>query len=231
MSVRSSWSPRTENMLRARQSPSGLDGRGGTKTPLWSHWQQTWWHWNLSRRPARPTPCLHLLCRRFLAASSCERCILSTIYDELVLGGMLQLPQQSWEGEITKERDTKHGRGRPRKQYLVRWKPSWVDGARLTAPELLQNWKEEKASKGKRWAKDIQRPTVAPFFPFFWPISCTSGFHEQDSFSRWCTLMTSLSYSSYIAMPYVIIRHFRYVPPPPSHSLCFRANLRPKVTQ
>lgn len=65
-------------------------------------------------------------------------------------GGVLQLPQQSWEGEIIKERDTKHGRGRPRKQYLVRWKPSWVDGARLTAPELLQNWKEKKASKGKR---------------------------------------------------------------------------------
>ena len=47
--------------------------------------------------------------------------------------------RQSWEGEIIDEKDVKQGRGRPRKQYLVRWKSSWVDGARLTAPELLQN--------------------------------------------------------------------------------------------
>ncbi len=52
--------------------------------------------------------------------------------------------QQSWEGKIVDERDAKQGRGRPRKQYLVRWKPSWVDGGRLTAPELLQNWRETK---------------------------------------------------------------------------------------
>jgi len=55
--------------------------------------------------------------------------------------------QQCWEGEIIDERHVKQGPGRPRKQYLVRWKQSWVDGGRLTAPELLQNWKEMKASK------------------------------------------------------------------------------------
>ena len=55
--------------------------------------------------------------------------------------------QQSWEGEIIDERDTKQGRGRPRKQYLVRWKPSWVDGGRLTAPGLMQNWRAKKAEK------------------------------------------------------------------------------------
>ena len=32
--------------------------------------------------------------------------------------------QQSWEGEILDERDMKQERGRPRKQYLVRWKSS-----------------------------------------------------------------------------------------------------------
>ncbi len=58
--------------------------------------------------------------------------------------------RQSWEGEIVDERDVKQGRGRPRKQYLVRWKQSWVDGARLTAPELLQSWREKKASKLRR---------------------------------------------------------------------------------
>ena len=58
--------------------------------------------------------------------------------------------QQSWKGEIIKERNEKQGRGRPRKQHLTRWNPSWVDGAHLTAPELLQNWKEEKALKGRR---------------------------------------------------------------------------------
>jgi len=53
------------------------------------------------------------------------------------------------------------------------------------------------------------------------------GFHEQGSFSRWCTLMTSLSYSPYIAMPYVIIRQFRYVPLPTLslRPLCFRAEV------
>ncbi|MCJ1459584.1 hypothetical protein MMC28_009963 [Mycoblastus sanguinarius] len=32
--------------------------------------------------------------------------------------------QQSWRGEIIKERNAKQGRGRPRKQYLIRWKQS-----------------------------------------------------------------------------------------------------------
>ena len=58
--------------------------------------------------------------------------------------------QQCWEGEILQERDIKQERGRPRKQYLVRWKESWVDGARFTAPELLQNWREKKAPSKRR---------------------------------------------------------------------------------
>ena len=53
--------------------------------------------------------------------------------------------QQSWEGLIIDERDTKQGRGRPRKQYLIQWKPSWVDGSRLTASELVRIWREKKA--------------------------------------------------------------------------------------
>ncbi len=57
--------------------------------------------------------------------------------------------QQSWEGEIVQERHVKQGRGRPRKQYLIQWKQSWVDGGRLTAPELLQSWREKKASKNR----------------------------------------------------------------------------------
>ena len=53
--------------------------------------------------------------------------------------------QQCWEGEILQERDLRQERGRPRKQYLVRWKESWVDGARLACPDLLRNWREKKA--------------------------------------------------------------------------------------
>jgi hypothetical protein len=53
--------------------------------------------------------------------------------------------RQSWEEKVVGERNVRQGRGRPRKQYLVQGKQSWVDGGRLTAPELLQNWKEKKA--------------------------------------------------------------------------------------
>jgi len=49
--------------------------------------------------------------------------------------------QQIWEGEILNEREVKQGRGRPRKQYLIQWEPSWVEAGRLTAPELLRKWK------------------------------------------------------------------------------------------
>ena len=55
--------------------------------------------------------------------------------------------RQSWAGEIIDEREVKQGRGRTRKQYLIQWEPSWVDASRLTAPELLQNWRGKKASK------------------------------------------------------------------------------------
>jgi len=49
--------------------------------------------------------------------------------------------RQIWEGEILNEREVKQGRGRPRKQYLIQWEPSWVEAGRLTAPELLRKWK------------------------------------------------------------------------------------------
>jgi len=58
--------------------------------------------------------------------------------------------RQSWAGEILDEREVKQGRGRPRKQYLIRWEPSWVDSGRVTAPGLLQNWKGKKASARRR---------------------------------------------------------------------------------
>lgn len=50
--------------------------------------------------------------------------------------------QQGREGQIVDERDerdVKQGRARPHKQHLVRCRNSWVDGARLTAPEFLQS--------------------------------------------------------------------------------------------
>lgn len=78
-------------------------------------------------------------------------------HKELKIGGQSKWPrasqtaviyeQQGWEGEIVDERDVKQGPGRPRKQYLVRWKPSWVDGGRLTMSEVVQNWKEKKTSR------------------------------------------------------------------------------------
>lgn len=58
--------------------------------------------------------------------------------------------QQCWEGEILQERDVKQERGRPRKQYLVRWEQSWVDGASLAAPELLRDWREKKVSSKRK---------------------------------------------------------------------------------
>ncbi|KAL2042635.1 hypothetical protein N7G274_004394 [Stereocaulon virgatum] len=71
---------------------------------------------------------------------------------DLVGGGSqmaVTYEQQSWKGEIVQERDVKQWRGWPRKQYLVQWEQSWVDGGRLTAPELLQSWREKKASKSR----------------------------------------------------------------------------------
>jgi len=58
--------------------------------------------------------------------------------------------RQSWAGEIIDEREVKQGRGKPRKQYLIQWEPSWVDGARLTVPESLQNWRGNKGSNCRR---------------------------------------------------------------------------------
>ena len=58
--------------------------------------------------------------------------------------------QQCWAGEIIDEKEVRQGRGRPRKQYLIQWKPSWVDGGRLTAPGLVNSWKEKTGSKRRR---------------------------------------------------------------------------------
>lgn len=53
--------------------------------------------------------------------------------------------QQRWQGEIIAERDGPgQGRGRRRKEYLIRWQTSWVEAARLTAPALTRNWKENR---------------------------------------------------------------------------------------
>lgn len=57
--------------------------------------------------------------------------------------------QQSW-GETIDERDVKQGRGRPRKEYLVRWKRPRIPGCRLTTPGLVESWKTKKAFKGGR---------------------------------------------------------------------------------
>ena len=58
--------------------------------------------------------------------------------------------QQRWEGKIVDERDAKQGRGRPRKEYRVHWEDSWINSARLTAPGLIQDWREKKAAKLRR---------------------------------------------------------------------------------
>lgn len=62
-------------------------------------------------------------------------------------GGKMEAVGEHRKGEIVGERDMKQGCGRPRKQYLVQW---WVDAGYLTAPELVENWKEKKASKCRR---------------------------------------------------------------------------------
>lgn len=77
--------------------------------------------------------------------------------EKLELGGQIEwsptsptnivYEQQKWEGKIIAEKAKRQRRGRPRKQYLVRWKSSWVDGSRLAAPGLVERWKEEKASR------------------------------------------------------------------------------------
>ena len=74
-------------------------------------------------------------------------------YDKIEIAGKRSrmaviYEQQSWEGEIIDERNTKQGRGRPRKQYLIRWKSSWVDGGRLFASNLVRNWREKKMPGG-----------------------------------------------------------------------------------
>lgn len=57
---------------------------------------------------------------------------------------------QTWERDIVIEKEVKHKHGRSHKPYHVSWEYSSVYRSHLHAPELLQNWKEKKASKRKR---------------------------------------------------------------------------------
>lgn len=52
--------------------------------------------------------------------------------------------QQSRKGKVVDESGAKQGCGRPRRQYRVYWEDSYIDGARLAAPGLLQNWRERR---------------------------------------------------------------------------------------
>ena len=60
---------------------------------------------------------------------------------------MVVYEQQSWEGMIIEERYMKQKRGRSRKQYLIRWKDSWVDYSHLPVPKVLQSWKAGRAAQ------------------------------------------------------------------------------------
>jgi hypothetical protein len=57
-----------------------------------------------------------------------------------VTNRVVSFEQQRWKGEIVKARHVRQGRGRPRKQYLIKWESSWVDSGRLAAPELIEKW-------------------------------------------------------------------------------------------
>jgi hypothetical protein len=46
--------------------------------------------------------------------------------------------QQRCKEEIVNERHVRQGRGRPRKQHLIDWEPSWVDSGRLAAISTLE---------------------------------------------------------------------------------------------
>lgn len=99
---------------------------------------------------------------------------------------------QSWAGEIVDEREVKQGRGRPRKQYLIRWEPSWVDSGRVTAPGLLQNWKGKKASARRRWATGISWLCSAAFFVFVLACHMSLRVSRIVCFSRPVHLQVSL---------------------------------------
>ena len=58
--------------------------------------------------------------------------------------------QQRWKGEIIGEKFVRQERGRPRKQYFIEWKPSWVDSDRLTAPALIEGWEKSKGMGAER---------------------------------------------------------------------------------
>lgn len=52
--------------------------------------------------------------------------------------------QQYWKEKILQERNVKQKRERFRKQYLIRWKKSWVNNARLAFSNLLRNWTKKR---------------------------------------------------------------------------------------
>ncbi|CAF9940034.1 MAG: hypothetical protein HETSPECPRED_002140, partial [Heterodermia speciosa] len=65
-------------------------------------------------------------------------------YDKMKIAGerfriIIIYEQQSWEGKIIDERNTKQSRERLRKQYFVRWKSFWVNGGRLIASDLVRS--------------------------------------------------------------------------------------------
>ena len=52
--------------------------------------------------------------------------------------------QQSWKKEIIDEKNKKQKRERFRKQYLVRWKFSWMNDDRFIASNSVQIWKKKR---------------------------------------------------------------------------------------
>ena len=96
------------------------------------------------QRPPRPS---HLLQRghRFEKSQSRRPCPESSSSSPLapcMVDRAVVFEQQRWRGKIINERHVKQGRGRPRKQYLIDWEPSWVDSGRLGAPGLIEDWEE-----------------------------------------------------------------------------------------
>ncbi len=57
--------------------------------------------------------------------------------DTSLLGTSVVVYERGREGQIVKERSVRQGRGRPRKEYQVKWK-SWVKSS-----NLLRDWKDK----------------------------------------------------------------------------------------
>ena len=69
---------------------------------------------------------------------------------------------------VGKEKSLLKGtRSKPRKQYLIHWKPSWVNSGRLTAPGLMQNWKKER-----RQQAGVEPPAYLDWVPPQFIFTC-----------------------------------------------------------